>query len=524
MLDALDAAAVRAWAASALASLEAHCAELDALNVFPIPDGDTGTNLVLTVRAALDALDGTEPDAAQVLRRLARGAVLGALGNSGGIMAQLLVSLAAAVTDAGAFDATSLARGLERGARDARSAVKNPVEGTILTVARAAADASATGGTFAELAASSLAAAEEALKHTTDQLEELSRAGVVDAGGRGLVLVLDALVRTAGGLPDAVVATPAEPEYHDRPEGAFAYEVQYLLDTAPDASAAMIDGLREVLATLGDSVVVVGTGDGVWNVHAHVNDVGAAIEAGIGVGRPHRVSVVRFDDQVVAAARAARGTGSAVIAVATGVALGNLFEGEGVHVFAGSEPGVADLLEAIRASGAADVVLLPNAARIRGIAEAAADQARDLGIRVSLVPTRSPVQGLAAVAVHDRSRRFDDDVVAMAEAAAATRFAEVAVAEKQSLTSVGICQAGDLLGLIDGEVVEIGHGMLSVALALTDRLLAVGPELVTLLVGARAQPGTGRVVDRHVRERSPLTEVSVYQVDEASLALVIGAE
>jgi hypothetical protein len=145
-------------------------------------------------------------------------------------------------------------------------------------------------------------------------------------------------------------------------------------------------------------------------------------------------------------------------------------------------------------------------------------------VRVVVIPTRSPVQGLAAVAVHDASRRFDDDVVAMAEAAAATRVAELTVAEHESLTSAGICQAGDVLGLIDGEVVEIGRGMLAVALAVTDRLLGVGAELMTVLVGTEAQPGTGDVVRRHVRDRAPLTEVTVYDVGRPGRALIIGVE
>ncbi len=540
VLDALDAAAVHAWSASALATMERHCTELDALNVFPIPDGDTGTNLVLTLRAALSALDGTEQDGAESMRRLARGAVLGALGNSGGIMSQLLVSLSRAVTDAGVFDAAALGAGLRRGAIDARAAVRNPVEGTILTVARAAAEASATGS-LAVRAAAALAAADVALQATTGQLAELSRAGVVDAGGLGLVLMLEALVATVDGGRGGARQPGAD--LAGRPcsfqSSPFAYEVQYLLDA--DADAAGIEVLRGDLDELGDSVVVVGTGDGVWNVHAHVDDVGAAIEAGIVLGRPHRISVNRFADQIErrnyshAGGAADQGsarpatTGSAVVVVAPGAGLAALFAGEGVSVVIGAQPDVLVLRQQLHAPQAAAVVLLPNSVRVRAAAEAAAELARGDGLRVSVIATRSPVQGLAAVAVHDPRRRFDDDVVAMAEAAAATRFAEVAIAEKQSLTSVGICAAGDLLGLIDGEVVEIGHGLLSVAFSLIDRLLAVGPELITVLVGASAPPGTGALVDRHVRERSPFTEVSVYVVaepgaDEAGVALVIGAE
>jgi uncharacterized protein len=169
-------------------------------------------------------------------------------------------------------------------------------------------------------------------------------------------------------------------------------------------------------------------------------------------------------------------------------------------------------------------VLLPNASQVTGVAEAAAVEARAGGTRVTVVPTRSPVQGLAAVAVHDPTRRFDDDVVAMAEAAAATRFAEICVAERESLTSVGICQAGDVLGLIDGEVVEIGAEVRAVVLALTDRLLGVGAELMTVLVGAGAPDGIGDTVAGHVREHAPFTEVTVYSGGQPTYPLIIGVE
>jgi dihydroxyacetone kinase-like predicted kinase len=158
------------------------------------------------------------------------------------------------------------------------------------------------------------------------------------------------------------------------------------------------------------------------------------------------------------------------------------------------------------------------------VAHAAAEQVRADGVRVAVVPTRSPVQGLAAIAVHDPARRFDDDVVAMAEAAAATRFAEITVATERSLTSVGICQQGDLLGLIDGEVVEIGHGLVAVAFALVSRLLGVGVELMTVLVGADAPAGLGELIAGHVRERAPLTDVSVYVGGQPRYPLIIGVE
>jgi DAK2 domain fusion protein YloV len=520
VLDALDADAVRLWSRTAVELLAVHRAEIDALNVYPVPDSDTGSNLVTTMRAGDAALTAARSaSAAAALDALANGAARGALGNSGFILSQILRGFADATSDA--FDATAVPVGLDRGAVLARTAVVSPVEGTILTVARAAADA-ARGASLGEIVVNALTAADVALQRTPTQLADLAAAGVVDAGGRGLVVLLDALARTVTGetVPIAPVRMPvcSPATGHEIDAGGFGFEVQYLLD-APEVA---VDILRGRLAQLGDSVAVVGVGEDVWNVHVHVDDVGAAIEAGVDTGRPHQISVVRFADQIEATHAA-----GAVLAVAPGEGLAHLFEAEGVYVVdapLGAEPTVDEVLSAIRASGAREVVLLPNAARSRGIAEAAADQARGHGVRVSVVPTRSPVQGLAAIAVHDPARRFDDDVVAMAEAAAATRHAELTIAAGEALTAVGICQPGDILGLIDGEVVEIGRGLLAVAFNLVDRLLGVGAELMTIIVGADAPARAGELIETHVRRRAPLTDVTVYQGGQSEHPVIIGVE
>jgi DAK2 domain fusion protein YloV len=566
VLDALDAAAVRRWSQAALAAIVAHQPEIDDLNVFPIPDGDTGTNLVLTLRSADAALqaDGAQ-EAAPALRAYATGAVLGARGNSGVIVSQLLRSFADAAVDHPSCDAEMVRAGLRLAAAGARGAVAEPVEGTILTVANAAATGlPPAGASLAEILCAAAESADAALQRTPGQLAALGAAGVVDAGGRGLVLLLDALARVVGAHPNLTAPGPTRRDpvqgtsqrLRESGSSIFGYEVQYLLDTDEVTASA----LRSTLAALGDSVVVVGTGTGTWNVHAHVNDVGAAIEAGIEAGRPHRVSVVRFADQPRAdqpradrpradrpradqpgadqpgaghnpdpgtdhnAQLPAGDSAVALIAIAPGDGLERLFGSEGVSVVGGADPSVAEVVAAIRASTAPAVVLLPNISVVVGVAEQAAELSRADGIRVAVVPTRAPVQALAAIAVHVNGRRFDDDVVAMAEAAAATRFAEILVADSEALTSIGVCQAGDVLGLIDGDVVEIGHSLLSVAFSLADRLIGVGAELMTVLVGADAQPGVGEVLRKHVRERSSLTEVQVYEVGQPHSPLIIGVE
>jgi hypothetical protein len=266
----------------------------------------------------------------------------------------------------------------------------------------------------------------------------------------------------------------------------------------------------------------------VFNVHVHVNDVGAAIEAGIEIGRPHRITVVRFDEQRAAEPSDSSRTGTAIVAVAPGEGLADLFRSEGVLVVDGGptrNPSTAEVLAGIIDSMAARVILLPNAAAVAAVAQLAAGQAREQAIEVAVVPTKSPVQGLAAVAIHDAGRRFADDVIAMAEAAAATRFAEVTIAVGESITYAGRCEAGDVLGLIDGEVVEIGSAVAAVGISLVDRLISAGGELVTVLSGS--DPGAAQAaedVETHVRRRYPLVDISAFPGGQPHFPLLIGVE
>ncbi len=369
VLHALDGPAVRQWCAAALDALAAHQREIDDLNVYPVPDRDTGTNLVLTLRAAADALrpgseaaadalrpgsepapaalrPGSEPveingDLGAVLHTMAQGAILGARGNSGVIVGQLLRGLADGLP-AGSAGGRALATALRHATEQAYAAVAEPVEGTILTVAAAAAAAAARAESddLVVVACASAEAAGAALERTQSQLPALARAGVVDAGGLGLVVLLDALARVAtgaaaGALP-GLAAVPAGQPPADPAD--YAYEVQYLL-AAEDAAVAR---LRTTLAGLGGSLAVVGTGAGQWNVHVHVNDIGAAVEAGIEAGRPSRIKVTRFADQFAGGRVAGSGgpagggeepAGSvAVVAVAPGLGVADLFAAEGVVV------------------------------------------------------------------------------------------------------------------------------------------------------------------------------------------------
>ncbi|MER7475949.1 Dak phosphatase, partial [Micromonospora sp. NPDC000018] len=273
------------------------------------------------------------------------------------------------------------------------------------------------------------------------------------------------------------------------------------------------------------SLVVVGDGSagaGTWNVHVHVNDVGAAIEAGVVAGRPHRISVTRFADQEAPAPPMAR-DGRAAVVVAAGAGIAELVAGEGATVVPGN-PSTGELLDAIRATGAARVVVLPNDPNTQAVASAAAKEAHRLGIKVSVVPTRSPVQALAALAVRDPARRFEDDVIAMAEAAGACRYAEVCYASREALTVAGPCRPGDVLALVEGEVHLIGSDLADTCAAVVDRMLGGGGELVTLLSGADAPAGLAEAVREHVGRRWPFVEVQAYPGGQPHYPLLVGVE
>ena len=542
MLTALDDAAVGRWCRAALEALSRSRETLDELNVFPVPDGDTGTNMLLTAESAAQSLEwgAAQDDPEPAWTLVARGAVLGARGNSGTILAQLLLGMADQLAESPPADGPALAAAMQKAAESAYSAVADPEEGTFLTVARGGAGAAMAAvdqghSALTDVVRAAADGAREALERTPDQLAVLRDAGVVDAGGAGLSLVLDALVAVVTGVeparPPLRRRTPARRHaprgsaYEDlphQPPAGPGSEVQYLL---ADTDERAVTRLHDRLAALGDSLVLVGVDTPAgreWNVHVHVSDVGAAIEAGIEAGRPHHISVTPLAP--VPPPRPVPGRRAVIAVVPTDGGLAELFVGEGVRVVPGGPDGALEdaLVAELIACTAQDCVVLPNDAALTSVAARAAARARDAGREVSVVPTASPVQGLAAVAVADPTRRFGDDVIAMTEAAAATRWAEVTVAEQEALTSAGRCLPGDVLGSAEGDVVVIGPDPATVACDLLDRLLSAGGELATLVVGA--DPALGDVVCRHLATAHPTVEVTRYDGGPAGVPLQVGVE
>lgn len=541
MRDALNAVAVRRWVARCVHTLDEQREAIDGINVFPVADRDTGTNLLRTMRAAADAVNRVAPhdadNPAAVWSALASGALAGARGNSGVILSQVLRGLAEVLGEAPSAVRAALCRADELATR----AVSDPVSGTMLSVLHAVAVAvAAVDGAPAEATALAVEVATAELARTTSQLDVLARAGVVDAGAQGLLCVLTELAAVVSGQEPPAVTRSAITRRLPRDADAlsitreagspeYAYEVMYALEQVGESAA---DVLRGALLGLGDCVSVVGDGAGHWAVHVHCNDVGAVIEAGVDIGRPHRIAVVRFDDAVPSfASRFA--VDHAVVALARGAGIAALFRAEGAAVLELSEAGVPDvggLLAVIVGTQASHVTVLANEPGASRIVDAAREQAVRAGQDVLVVPSVSPVQGLAALAVHDSSRRPVDDVVAMAEAAAATRRGDLTLAHGEGITWVGRCQPGDILALLDGEVVTIRSGpatddaVLAAACGLLDLMLSAGGELVSALAGRGASPTLLDSVAEHVRTRHRGVEFAGYVGDQADSIVVFGVE
>jgi DAK2 domain fusion protein YloV len=521
-LEVIDGAAVRRWYRLAADALAQTRAAIDALNVFPVPDADTGTNLHLTLISAAEAVEALPEtaSAAQIWQTAAHGAMVGACGNSGIIVSQLLRGLSDVCAAADPCDGQVVADALAHAAVIARAAVSQPVEGTVLTVADAAARAAALSlreGGLAGVVMAAAAGARKALAVTGAQLDVLAASGVVDAGAAGLCVLLDVLAATITGTSPQAYEVPAatgrpgaagpradELPAAGRPEAtacsSSGYEVTYLLE----ASAGPVEQLRASLDSLGDSVVIVG-GEQLWNVHVHLADAGAAIEAGLRAGHPHRITVTYLGVEASG--------GRAVLAITDGDGLTALLRGAGARVIAqdgGTGPAAPALIAAIRQAGS-EVIILPNGHRIAALAESAAARLVDEGLAVAVIPARSPLQALAAMAVHDPARSMPADVAAMERAAAGMRYGSVIV-------------AGDNVsaGLVGDAVTVTGPDPVQVAVAVADALLPDGAELVTLMTAGEADSPLARAVAARVQQAWPAAEVVCY--GGGPVPLLIGAE
>jgi uncharacterized protein len=538
-------------------ALRLHQADINRLNVYPVPDGDTGTNMALTLEAVVSELAEVEAGAGlpEVCKAIGHGSLMGARGNSGVILSQLLRGMSERMAGAGegGVGPEVLVDAIGHASELARRAVVRPVEGTILTVASAAATGAgaAQGSDLLGVVESARGEAADALARTPDMLPVLAQAGVVDAGGTGYLLLLDAFLFVLDGRPlpepsggegpdlsrlDGAAAAGAEGHGGEHAVGDLRYEVMYLL-SAPDDS---IEAFKEVWAGVGDSIVVVG-GDGIWNCHIHTNDIGTAIEAGVDAGRPHRIRVTDLDEQVEeerwvresvgapGAGPSTEGTGppptTSVVAVVSGDGIGRIFRSLGVHhlVVGGQtmNPATADLVKAVESIGSDQVVILPNNKNIRPVAEQV-DALCDKTVRV--VATGSIVEGFAALLAYDPAAGADANVASMSESAARVVPAEVTRAVRDTVTDAGEVHEGDFIGISRDGVVAVSDNVVVCTRLLLSRLLNPTHELVTLIEGEGSRVADTRRIEEWLSEEHPDVAVEVHQGGQPLYPYLLGIE
>ena len=537
-------------------TLKLHAPGINRLNVYPIPDGDTGTNMARTLDAVVAELDLAEPELGPTCNAISHGSLMGARGNSGVILSQILRGLVGILKDATDLSATKVAEALRAASAAAYQAVLKPIEGTILTVVRESADAATTaaadGASLVGVLRAARAAGKVALDNTPELLAVLKDAGVVDAGGAGFLLLLDSALFVVDGDP------LPEPDEGDGPNmeqlelvsrrhamdggvdvSELRYEVMYFVDLVDDR----IQEFKESWGEIGDSIVVVG-GDGLWNCHVHTNDIGAAIESALKLdGRPSQIRVTDLFEEMAeehAVREAAIHAGHphygagfglpavtcAVVAVASGDGLAELFGQLGVQgVVTGGQtlnPSTAELLAAVEAVNADQVVVLPNNKNIIPVAEQL-DALTTKSVRV--VPTTSMPAALAALVVYDPEADVDVNLEEMTEGAQSVATGEITQAVRDTNSDVGAVTTGDWIGLVRGDgIVAVSGSLDGAACALLDHLITPGREIVTVITGSDSNAGHTDALLAWIVEHRPDVQVEVHRGGQPLYPYLFGVE
>ncbi len=547
-LTRLGADELRAAVAGFRDALAAHKEAINRLNVYPVPDGDTGTNMALTLLSVCEEVDASGTDLPSVCKAISHGSLMGARGNSGVILSQILRGMSSVVSECDGLDGPSAAAALSSASAAAYQAVMRPVEGTILTVAREASEAAMTragdGGDLLSVLEAAKAQGLDALARTPEMLPVLKEAGVVDAGGVGFLLFLDALLHQIDGraMPEpAEVEDPIVgdvlPGHGARGHGDVSdlrYEVMYFLE-APDEA---IPAFKDVWAGIGDSIVVVG-GDGIWNCHIHTDDIGASIEAAIEIGKPTKIRVTDLIEQVDEErwVRDAADSGDdipvslrspvtcGVVAVATGDGIRRIFHSLGVQgIVTGGQsmnPSTAELLEVVERVPADHVVILPNNKNIIPVAEQVDEHTSKT---VVVVATKGITEGFAALLAYDPESEAPANAVEMAEAASRVVAGEVTQAVRDSSCPVGPIATGDWLGIARDGIRSVQPQVADAATRLLEELVGPDHEIVTIIEGEGATSGITRNITEWLGEHRPGVSAEVHQGGQPLYPYLFGIE
>ena len=559
VLEQFGADALRETVITFRDTMRAHQEGINRLNVYPVPDGDTGTNMTRTLDAVVAELEGADAGLETTCEAISHGSLMGALGNSGVILSQILRGLAATMRTNTPPTATKVADALKAASVAAYEAVLKPIEGTILTVVRETADAAQRaahdGATLAAMLHVALAAGRTALANTPEQLPVLKDAGVVDAGGAGFLLLMDSALHVVDGEPlpepeegggpsaeqlERVMQRGAEDGVVDVSE--LRYEVMFLLNIEDAKSKAFM----EAWGKIGDSIVVVG-GDGLYNCHVHTNDIGAAIEAPLELGgKPFKIRVTDLFEEVAeehAQREAELGVANttpvrrpavkqlppvncAVVAVCSGDGLAELFGQMNVQgVVTGGQtlnPSTAELFDAVEHMNAQQVVILPNNKNIIPVA----NQINALTKKdVRVVPTCSMAEALAALVFYDPEADAAVNAEAMTGAAEAVATGEITKAVRDTNTDVGPVKNGDWIGLVRGDgVVAVGGTVVAATTQLLYTLITPGRELLTMITGDLATSRQVEEVIAYLSENHPDVEVEVHAGGQPLYPFLFGVE
>ena len=553
-LDRLSADHFRQTVVTFRDTMKAHAAGINRLNVYPVPDGDTGTNMSRTLDAVVAELDGATDTFASTCQAVSHGSLMGARGNSGVILSQILRGIAGTFSTVTEVSGAKLAEALKAASVAAYDAVLKPIEGTILTVVRESADAAVIaadgGGSLRAVLHSARVAGRAALANTPEQLPVLKQAGVVDAGGAGFLLLLDSAMHIIDGEALPEPSEDAGPDLdaitHEVKSGEvdvseLRYEVMFLLDL----DDAFAKDFKNAWGEIGDSIVVVG-GDGLYNCHVHTNDIGAAIEAPLALGgRPRAIRVTDLFEEVAEehAKRdeLVRGTGvhaiahnstslppvtCAVVAVASGEGIAELFGQLGVHgVISGGQtlnPSTAELLDAVERMNAQQVVLLPNNKNIIPVALQVAELTTK-DIRV--VPTCSMPEALACLVVYDPESSAEHNAREMTAAANSVATGEITQAVRDTDSDAGAITAGDWIGIVRGDgIVSIGGTWRAAATQLLENLITPDREIVTVLEGVDATAAMTEELRAWLGENFGNVEVEVHRGGQPLYPYLFGVE
>jgi DAK2 domain fusion protein YloV len=492
LVERLEATDLVGLVEVAIGALKVHKEEINAMNVFPVPDGDTGTNMLLTMQAVQEAiLNSGNRDMQSICQAISRGSLMGARGNSGVVLSQILKGMTEVISENETVDIGAMSSALTRGSEVAYRAVMKPVEGTILTVMREASEEGAGNkdgcNSLDEWFTGVVLKARETLEHTPELLPVLKDAGVVDAGGRGLLAIFEGILAYLTGEELQVIeeeVSQAVALDHPQVED-FRYEAQFILH-CKDSRA---ERFREKLHDLGGSVLVVG-GDKLYRVHVHTDELGKVIEEASGIGRLSDVEITDLKLQVeeldsLRAMKDLKPIG--VVAVAVGDGIKEILRSMGVDFIVDGgqsmNPSTAEMLDAVEGLPQKDILLIPNNKNIIP----AAEQTRELTEKeVTVIPAVSITEGFAAMVAYDPRAELENNREKMTQALEQVKTGAVTVAVRDSKGKPGKIKKGNFIGLFRGEIVSAAGDALQAASTLLENMLDEDDEIVSMVIGDEA--------------------------------------